>query len=92
MPLYTFFLEYKGGTYVSQVRARSSPLAMKAWAGKFMDMKVPRLGTRSKSDLVQKILRDAPTTLDGLKNAWCSSALVSGHLALVHFTKTDEQR
>jgi hypothetical protein len=88
MPLYTFFLEYRGGTYVSQVRARSSPLAMKAWAGKFMEMKVPGLGARSKSDLVEKILRDAPTTLDGLKNIWCSSALVRSHLALIHFTQT----
>lgn len=90
MPLYTFFLEYRGGTYVSQVSARSSPLAMKAWARKFMEMNVPELGARSKSDLVEKILRDAPTTLDGLKNAWCSSALVRSHLALIHFTQTEE--
>jgi hypothetical protein len=52
MPLYTFFIEYRGGTYISQVRARSSPLATKAWAGKFLEMKV---------------LRDPPTALDGLK-------------------------
>ena len=89
MPLYTFFLEYRGGTYVSQVRARSSPLAIKAWVGKFMDLNVPRMGTRSKSDLAETILRDAPTALNGLKNTWCSSALVRGHLALIHFTQTE---
>jgi hypothetical protein len=89
MPLYTFFLEYKGGTYISQVHARSSPLATRAWARKFLEMKVPGLGARSKSDLVEKILGDAPTALDGLKNIWCSSALVRGHLALIHFTKTE---
>jgi hypothetical protein len=55
-----------------------------------MEMNVPELGARSKSDLVEKILRDAPTTLDGLKNAWCSSALVRSHLALIHFTQTEE--
>jgi hypothetical protein len=89
MPLYTFFLEYSGGTYVSQVRARSSLLAMKAWAGKLIELNVPGLGLRSKSDLADKILRDAPTALDGLKNTWCSSALVRGHLALIHFTQTE---
>ena len=89
MPLYTFFLEYRGGTYVSQVRARSSPLAIKAWAGKFIELNVPGLGIRSKSDLVEKILHDAPTALDGLKNTWCSSALVRGQLALIHFTQTE---
>ena len=90
MPLYTFFLEYRGGTYISQVRARSSALATKAWARKFTKMKVKGLGAQSKSDLIRKILIDAPTSLDGLINAWCSSAIVRGHLALIHFTQTEE--
>jgi hypothetical protein len=89
MPLYTFFLEYTGGTYISQVSARSSALAMEIWAGKLIEMKVPGLGARLKKDLVEKILGEPPTALDGLKNIWCSSALVRGHLALVHFTQTD---
>jgi len=90
MPLYTFLLEYRGGTYVSQVRARSLSLAIEAWTAEFMRIKVPGLGLRSKSDLAEKILRDAPTTVDGLINTWCSSALVRGHLALIHFTQTEE--
>jgi hypothetical protein len=89
MPLYTFFLECRGGTYVSQVRARSSPLAIKAWAGKLIELSVPGLGLRSKSDLAEKILHDDPSALDGLKNTWCSSALVRGHLALIYFTQTE---
>lgn len=91
MPLYTFFLEYKGGTYISQVRARSTTLAMKAWAGKFVELKVPGLGTTTKHALAEKIGRDVPTALDGLKGTWCSSALVRGHLALMHFIQTEEQ-
>lgn len=89
MPLYTCFFEYRGGTYISQVRARSSRLATKAWAGKLVEMKVHGLGIKSKCELAQKILRDNPTALDGLKNTWCSSALVRGYLALIHFTKTE---
>ena len=89
MPLYTFFLEYRGGTYISQVRARSSPLATKAWVRKLIELNVPGLGIRSKSDLADKILRNAPTALDGLKNTWCSSAVVRGHLVLIHFTQTE---
>lgn len=89
MPLYTFFLEYRGGTYVSQVRARSSRLATRVWSGRLIEMKIPGLGASSKKNLVEKILADTPTALDGLKNIWCSSTIVRGHLALVHFTLTE---
>lgn len=89
MPLYTFFLEYKGGTYVSQVHAGSAPLAIKVWAEKFLELNVPGLGIKSKSKLAEQALCDAPIALDGLKNTWCSSALVRGHLALIHFTQTE---
>jgi hypothetical protein len=63
---------------------------MEAWVGKFIELNVPGLGIKSKSNLADKILRDVPTPLDGLKNTWCSSALVRGHLALIYFTLTEE--
>ena len=34
MPLYTFILDYRGGTYISQVRAPNYKMAPRVWAEK----------------------------------------------------------
>lgn len=83
--LYTFFMDYKGGTYVSQVEA-SFEDACKTW--------VENLGFRHIDKSQRRALRleislEKPTPLKGLKNAWCVSAILENDLALVHFVKTD---
>jgi len=87
--LYTFFLEYKGGTYVSQVKASSPVKALTAWAEALDYTKVDGLSRSAKGKLTEEI-NQPPTPLEGVKNAWCCSALLRGHLALIHFTETKE--
>ena len=86
--LYTFFLDYKGGTYVSQVKAPSAIHALTAWAEALDYTKVDGLSSSANKDLIEQI--DQPTRLEGIRNTWCHSALLSRHLALIHLTKTKE--
>jgi hypothetical protein len=87
--LYTFFLDYKGGTYVSQVRASSPLKALTAWAEALDYTKVNGLSRRARAKLAEK-MNQPPTPVEGVKNTWCCSALIRGQLALIHFNETKE--
>jgi hypothetical protein len=87
MDLYTMFFEYKGGTFVSQVKAGSPKGALRMWARQIA-IKVDGLGESSKAELLEDEEFLKPEPLDGLRNTWCSSTLIRGQLALIHFTKT----
>lgn len=86
MPLYTFFLDYQNGTYVSQVRAPNVRRAPKVWARSFDYTVVPGLGAKTAGQLAQEL--DEPVALTGIKQTWCCTALLRGHLALIHFVQT----
>jgi hypothetical protein len=90
MPLYTFFLDYRGGTYLSQVSAPSPIKALRVWAERFDPTPVPGLGPKSKEELIRAARLDRPVAIDGVKKTWCSVALLRGQLALIHFVQTAE--
>jgi hypothetical protein len=87
--LCTFFLDYRGGTYVSQARASSPLAALKAWADGLDYTEVEGLGRSAKTKLKQGI-GQPPTQVEGIKNTWCHSSVLRGHLALIHITQTEE--
>jgi hypothetical protein len=87
--LYTFFFDYKGGTYVSQVKASSPLKALTAWAGALDHTKVDGLTHSAKNKLIDAIAEPL-SRVEGVKKTWCFSALLRDHLALVHFTQTKE--
>jgi hypothetical protein len=90
MPLYTFFLDYKGGTYISQVRAASPPKAAEVWSRKLKQTAIQGMGDRSKERLAQELCNDVPIPINGLERTWCSTALIQGHLVLIHLIETAE--
>jgi hypothetical protein len=78
--LYTVVLDYRGGTYISQVNAGSVAGALKIWADALDIGAVARLGPQRKGELIDDIKMQLssgqpPAPLDGLVNAWCASAL-----------------
>jgi hypothetical protein len=94
MPLYTFVLDYRGGTYVRQVRAPSPDMAPGIWAKTLNHKQITGLGPQS----YQRLLKDmtnpethgAPTKLRRMKNTWCCSSLLRKELALIHFVQVKE--
>jgi hypothetical protein len=86
---FTFYLEYKGGTYISQVRARSYKSAPKAWAEKLDLTDISKPEKDFKVKLLKSIDEETPVPIDGISKTWCCSMLYLND-ALVHFTQTSE--
>jgi hypothetical protein len=88
MALFTFILEYRGGTYASQVRAPSLRRAAAAWAAGLDTNSIRGAGPAARRQLREEISADEPVALAGLTGVWCYTALVRGHLALINVVET----
>jgi hypothetical protein len=91
--LYTVVMDYRGGTYVSQVAARSVAGALKIWAAALDTAAIAGLGPQRKAEMIDDIrvahsLGLEAALLHGLVNAWCATALTSGGLALINIIAT----
>ncbi len=89
MSLYTFIMEYAGGTYVSQVTAPSPKSACVKWAQGLDVSQVSGVGLKSKEILIEEMRAEAPVALDGLSNSWCATARIRGELALINIVQTE---
>lgn len=88
MPLYTFILEFDGGTYISQVQAQDAKSAPEVWGASLKSGDVRGLRDASIRRLRADLASDEPVPLTGLEMVWCMSTLVRGRLALVNFVQT----
>jgi len=91
MFLYTIILEFKGGTYISQIRAISERAAVSQWA-QSLDEKVSEVALADRQKLSVEFNAENPLALNGTVNAWCASALVNNDLALMNVIKTDDSQ
>lgn len=89
MFLYTIILEFRGGTYISQVRAISEKTAVDQWA-QSLDENVSEVALADRKKLSAEFEIEDPVPLNGTTNAWCTSALVNNDLALLNIIKTDD--
>jgi hypothetical protein len=89
MPLYTFVMEYAGGTYISQVKAPSPKSACVKGVQQIDLSEVSALGLRGKESLISQVKEESPVALVRLSNAWCKSALVRGGLVLINLVQTE---
>ncbi|SRR6266545_1081438 len=92
MPFYTFIMDYAGGTYVSQVTARSEKSACVKWAQRLEVSQIQGLGRKGQESLIQQVKDDPPGPLNGTLNAWCTGALIHGKFALINLVQTDRKK
>jgi hypothetical protein len=92
MSLYTFFFEFRGGTYISQVHADNPLDAQKTWSKKIDYKSIWGMGLKSKEKLIKRmsLSDEKPIPITGIKNTWCSGVLLNGHFGQIHFVKTVE--
>jgi hypothetical protein len=90
MPLYTFILDYKGGTYLSQISSGSPITAFVKGAKSLQAANVTGLGNKGKASLIEQMKTNEITPITGLTNVWCKTALISGRIALVNVIQTDQ--
>jgi hypothetical protein len=88
--LVTFFLEYAGGTYLSQAVVEhvvEFPTALAAtinWSAVS-----PAPAPAAVQTLVQSLAKSPPTAVSELQDVWCMSGLLHDELVLVHAIRTD---
>ena len=90
MPLYTFIMEYAGGSYVSQTKAASPKSACVKWAQQLNVSAVEGLGQRSKSELIKEMREGTPTPIRNTLNTWCTTALIRGKVAIITVIHTED--
>jgi hypothetical protein len=92
MPLYTFVLAYRGGCYISQVRASSPAVAQRAWAKQLPGANVIGLGVKGKEHLTRDLMarENEPVPVPDMHKTWCSMSALRNGLALIHIVETTD--
>jgi hypothetical protein len=88
LALFTFLMEFKGGTYLSQVRAPSPDAALKKWVRGLEAKKIEGMTVAIKRQFVGWLPEAKPVAVEGLKSTWCSGFLSRSSSALGHFFET----
>ena len=89
LALYTFILDYAGGTYLRQVKAGSVPAAIKKWAIGLDISYIKGIGPKAKELLIRDLGDHQPVAIETLTNMWCVSCIIRDKLALIHIVKTE---
>ena len=90
MPLFTFVLEFAGGTYISQLRAHSVARAVTLYTSELVRNKaVSTLSVRKR--LADALSAERPLAVDSVRNVWCCSTSVGGKFALLNVVATMER-
>jgi|SRR5712672_932541 len=85
--LYTVILEYRGGTYISQVRSESPEAAVKKWSTTISDQNL-RMWGLDRAELVL-LSNDNPLPLENCLNIWCLTGSAKNHLMLLNLIATE---
>jgi hypothetical protein len=90
MELYTFLMEFRGGTYISQVYAECLFEAVKLWGEKLDTNDIQHLGNKGKIELLTELKDIDPIGIRTVKNVWffCLS-IRKGYIA-VNVIKTSK--
>lgn len=85
--LFTVLCEFRGGTYVAQVRARDEQGAFMAWASVLRRDRP--MGDEADQIAAEVIEETEPlNVLTGLSGVWCWTANVEGHLLLTNIVRS----
>jgi hypothetical protein len=91
MPLFTFVLEFDGGTHISQFRATSVVRAVEEYGAQLLrDKAVAKLPVRRR--LREALSAENPVAIKGVRNVWCCSASIGEKLALLNVVATAVNR
>lgn len=88
MSLYTFIMEYRGGTYISQVEEVSPESACLLWAQTLDVTPIFNLGVKGKEKLLKEIKNNSPVSVSNVFNTWFISANIFGKIAYINFVLT----
>ena len=81
---YTFFLQFRGGTFIRQIKAKTLLSSLKKWTKLLRSEPAPRNAKKISKAFFNDYVRnsgsqDSPTPLAGLKSVWFLLTLVQGY-------------
>jgi hypothetical protein len=94
MPLWTVIADYRGGTYISQVRAISAHQAIIVLSKSLPNLRGSFLGPRTKLKIVAAAYdeQEKPVPIEKTRNVWYWNRLNLRPAMVVHLIKTSEDR
>ncbi|QJB29766.1 hypothetical protein HF329_12185 [Chitinophaga oryzae] len=84
-------MEFRGGTYISQVRERDVNAAMNLWSESLQIAQIKFLGRRGLSELQDELNRENPTKIDGTENVWFFCLRIKSGIIMVNVIKTAKE-
>ena len=90
MNIYTFITEFRGGTYISQVKEINVNAAMILWSKSLDLSQIKFLGEKGKLELQAELNNESPTKLEGVENVWFFCLRIKPGLLMVNVIKTSE--
>lgn len=92
---YSFIVDFRGGTYCTQVQAEDLNKALRAWTEKLEQEKkeIPFLGDKTIAELKNEINDPdlTPVRLQGLINIWCAIYLTKNGTFSINIVKTQTE-
>lgn len=92
MNLYTIIMDFRGGTYISQVKAPHQDKAVEIWANELNTKEVLYFSDNSKKQLIEalpELIKDNEIIeLDNLQNVWSFTYQFKTGYAIVNIVKT----
>jgi hypothetical protein len=88
--LYTFIMEFRGGTYVSQVESKSMNDACNKWANNIDVSAIKYFNEAIRKKLLLEITNeeDKPSKLKGLRNIFYAGVILGRHIAHISIVLT----
>jgi hypothetical protein len=87
--MYTFVLEFRGGTYVQQIYGDTLTVALAAYANELRTgVAGPPFPLQTARSVAREISDCAPVPLKGLKSVWCNSGSVGSDYVLLTIIDT----
>jgi hypothetical protein len=88
---FTFITDFRGGTYISQVKANDVDAAVITWV---KQLKVGKNSKHLREKTIAQIYQEAkeqdhrPNALEGVKNVWCTSFATKTGFLLLNIVQT----
>lgn len=86
--IYTFVMEFRGGTYISQVAESNVHSALELWGEKLDLSQIKFLGEKGKLELLAELENESPTKMEGVVNVWHFCLRIKAGLLMVNVIKT----
>ena len=86
--LYTFIMEFGGGTYIKQIEANSLKESLEKWLSLLDYREISGAGSGFAEYFINMSEEIDPVMVNGIKNVWCFSGIPMRQYCLVNVVMT----